>query len=89
LQLSFRRDIGHRGGVTITIEVRQIPPSNAKRLPDTMFLGLKMRQPAAYSVVETLRDRRSVIIRALKPEDRNAMLSAVGGVSAQSLYCRF
>jgi len=48
-----------------------------------------MTQAAAYSVVETLRDGRSVVIRALRPEDRDAMLSAVGRVSAQSLYRRF
>ena len=44
---------------------------------------------ATYSVLEKLRDGRSVVIRALKPEDRSAMLSAVGRVSAQSLYRRF
>ena len=48
-----------------------------------------MTQAATYSVVETMRDGRSVVIRALKPEDRSAMLSAVGRVSAQSLYRRF
>jgi GNAT superfamily N-acetyltransferase len=48
-----------------------------------------MTKTAAYSVVETLRDGRSVTIRALEPEDRSAMLSAVGRVSAQSLYRRF
>jgi GNAT superfamily N-acetyltransferase len=48
-----------------------------------------MTKTAAYSVVETIRDGRSVTIRALEPEDRSAMLSAVGRVSAQSLYRRF
>jgi ribosomal protein S18 acetylase RimI-like enzyme len=48
-----------------------------------------MTKPAAYCVVETLRNGRSVTLRALKPEDRSAMLSAVGRVSAQSLYRRF
>jgi RimJ/RimL family protein N-acetyltransferase len=48
-----------------------------------------MTQAAAFSVAGTLRDGRSVTIRALRPEDRNAMLSAVGRVSAQSLYRRF
>jgi len=48
-----------------------------------------MTKAVAYSVVELLRDGRSVTIRALKPEDRSAMLSAVGRVSAQSLYRRF
>lgn len=42
-----------------------------------------------HSVVETLRDSRSVTIRALKPEDRGAVLSAVERVSSQSLYRRF
>jgi RimJ/RimL family protein N-acetyltransferase len=44
---------------------------------------------ADYFVLETLRDGRSATIRGLKPEDRSAMLSAVGRVSAQSLYRRF
>ncbi len=44
---------------------------------------------ADYFVVETSRDGRPVTIRALKPEDRSAMLSAVGRVSSQSLYRRF
>jgi RimJ/RimL family protein N-acetyltransferase len=48
-----------------------------------------MIEAAAYSAVETLRDGRPVTIRALKPEDRSAMLSAVGRVSAESLYRRF
>ncbi|HLX14267.1 MAG TPA: GNAT family N-acetyltransferase [Bradyrhizobium sp.] len=42
-----------------------------------------------YFVVEALRDGRSVTIRALKPEDRSAMLSAVRRVSSESLYRRF
>jgi GNAT superfamily N-acetyltransferase len=48
-----------------------------------------MTKAATYSVLEKLRDGRSVTIRALKPEDRSAMLSAVGRVGAQSLYRRF
>jgi RimJ/RimL family protein N-acetyltransferase len=46
-------------------------------------------EAAAYSAVETLRDGRSVTIRALRPEDRSGMLSAVERVSAQSRYRRF
>jgi len=42
-----------------------------------------------YSIQETLRDGRSVTIRSLRPEDRSAMLSAVGRVSAEALYRRF
>ena len=48
-----------------------------------------MVDAGAYFIVETLRDGRSVTIRALKPEDRSAMLSAVRRVSPQSLYRRF
>jgi GNAT superfamily N-acetyltransferase len=48
-----------------------------------------MMQAATYSVAETLRDGRPVMLRALKPEDRDAMLAAVGRVGAQSLYRRF
>jgi RimJ/RimL family protein N-acetyltransferase len=48
-----------------------------------------MVEAAAYFVVETLRGGRSVTIRALKPEDRSAMLSAVRRVSSESIYRRF
>ena len=48
-----------------------------------------MPMAATFSAHETLRDGRPVTIRALKPDDRSAMLSAVGRVSAQSLYRRF
>jgi GNAT superfamily N-acetyltransferase len=48
-----------------------------------------MVDAANYFVVETLRDGRLVTIRALSPQDRSAMLSAVGRVSSQSLYRRF
>jgi RimJ/RimL family protein N-acetyltransferase len=46
-------------------------------------------QAAAYSAAETLRDGRRVEIRALRPDDRDALFAALGGVSAQSLYRRF
>jgi ribosomal protein S18 acetylase RimI-like enzyme len=48
-----------------------------------------MPKAATFSTRETLRDGRSITIRALQPGDRSAMLSAVGRVSAQSLYRRF
>lgn len=43
----------------------------------------------SYSVVETLRDGRSVEIRALRPDDEAQMLAAVARTSPQSLYRRF
>jgi hypothetical protein len=48
-----------------------------------------MTGAATYSVREALRDGRAVVIHAIRPENRSAMVSAVGRVSAQSLYRRF
>jgi RimJ/RimL family protein N-acetyltransferase len=42
-----------------------------------------------YSSIEALRDGRTLEIRALRPEDREGMLAAVGGTSERSLYRRF
>jgi RimJ/RimL family protein N-acetyltransferase len=44
---------------------------------------------AKYSESETLRDRRGVEIRALRPEDRDDLLAAVGRIGTESLYRRF
>jgi len=49
----------------------------------------KMSDAASHWAVETLRNGKRVEIRALRPEDRDPMLAAVGRVSAQSLYRRF
>ncbi len=48
-----------------------------------------MSDIAAYSAIETLRDGRRVEIRALRPEDRDDLVAAVGRTSTQSLYRRF
>ena len=48
-----------------------------------------MIDAARYSAIETLRDRRGVKIRALRPEDRSDFAAAVDRTSAQSLYRRF
>ena len=45
--------------------------------------------PSRYSARETLRDGRSIEIRALTPGDRDALLEAVGRMSDQSIYRRF
>ena len=42
-----------------------------------------------YSVIETLRDGRPIRLRALRPEDRQDFMAAVGRASSQSLYRRF
>jgi RimJ/RimL family protein N-acetyltransferase len=44
---------------------------------------------ADYSATERLRDGRTIEIRALRPEDRDDMLEAIGRTSAQSLRRRF
>ena len=44
---------------------------------------------AQYSEAEALRDGRRVEIRALRPEDRDDFLAAVGGIGTDSLYRRF
>jgi len=42
-----------------------------------------------YSAVEVLRDGRTVEIRALKPDDRDSLLAAIGRASTQSVFRRF
>jgi len=42
-----------------------------------------------YSATEAMRDGRRLDIRAFRPGDRDALLSAVGRASTQSLYRRF
>jgi RimJ/RimL family protein N-acetyltransferase len=44
---------------------------------------------ATYSAVETLRDGRSVEIRALRPDDRPELLAAVDRTGRETLYRRF
>ena len=46
-------------------------------------------EAVAYSAFETLRNGRRAEIRALRPDDRDGLISAIGRVSAQSLYRRF
>ena len=48
-----------------------------------------MLDAADYSTVESLRDARSVEIRALRPEDRADFLSAADRIGPQSLQRRF
>jgi len=48
-----------------------------------------MRKAADYSTKERLRDGRTIEIRALRPDDREDMLAAIGRTSPQSLRRRF
>jgi ribosomal protein S18 acetylase RimI-like enzyme len=48
-----------------------------------------MIEAANYHVTELLRDGRTVIIRALRPDDREELLAAAGSLNTQSLYSRF
>src|SRR6266446_10132891 len=45
--------------------------------------------PAAYSVHEVLRDGGSIYIRAIRPDDRERLLTHFRSLSAQSKYYRF
>jgi len=46
-------------------------------------------EPSNYSAVERLRDGEGIEIRALRPQDRHALIAAVGRTSTESLYRRF
>ena len=48
-----------------------------------------MPTTAAFSTIDVLRNGQRVEIRALRPTDREDMLTAVGRTSTQSLYRRF
>jgi RimJ/RimL family protein N-acetyltransferase len=48
-----------------------------------------MQKAADYSAEERLRDGRSIEIRALRPDDREDMLAAIGRTSPASLRRRF
>jgi GNAT superfamily N-acetyltransferase len=48
-----------------------------------------MIDAANYSATETLRDGRTVEIRAQRPQDREAMHAAIARISSGSLYRRF
>jgi RimJ/RimL family protein N-acetyltransferase len=48
-----------------------------------------MPKAAEYSAMERLRDGRTIEIRALRPDDREDMLAAIGRTSPQSLRTRF
>lgn len=48
-----------------------------------------MSAPENYSATERMRDGREVEIRALRPEDKDDMLAAVGRTGTQSLQRRF
>jgi len=46
-------------------------------------------EAGTYSAIEVLRNGREVEIRALKPDDRDALLVAIGRASTQSVFRRF
>jgi RimJ/RimL family protein N-acetyltransferase len=48
-----------------------------------------MAELAGYSTPERLPDGRMIEIRAVRPEDREAVVAAVGRASTKSLYRRF
>jgi RimJ/RimL family protein N-acetyltransferase len=46
-------------------------------------------EPSNYSVIEQLRNGEQVEIRAVRPQDRDDLIAAVGRTSSESLYRRF
>jgi len=48
-----------------------------------------MSGASVYSAIERLRDGRLIEIRALRTQDKDDLIRAVGKLSAQSLYRRF
>jgi GNAT superfamily N-acetyltransferase len=48
-----------------------------------------MVDAATYTATERLRDGRTFVVRALRPNDESEFLAAVGRVGTQSLYRRF
>ncbi len=48
-----------------------------------------MSQAASYSAMEVLRDGHAIELRALRPDDRDELLAAIGRTSTQSLFRRF
>jgi len=48
-----------------------------------------MRKAADYCAIEHLRDGRAIEMRALRPDDLEEMLAAIGRTSPQSLRRRF
>jgi GNAT superfamily N-acetyltransferase len=46
-------------------------------------------EPSNYSAVETMRNGERMEIRALRPQDRDDLVAAVGRTSTESLYRRF
>jgi RimJ/RimL family protein N-acetyltransferase len=48
-----------------------------------------LSEPSNYSVIETLRNGQRIEIRALRPQDREELIAAVGRTSSESLYRRF
>ena len=48
-----------------------------------------MLEAANYSAAETLRNGERILIRALRPEDREGIIAAVASIGSASLYRRF
>jgi GNAT superfamily N-acetyltransferase len=47
------------------------------------------KELSRYSALEKLRDGRKIEIRAIKPQDRDEMMKAIGRTSDESIYSRF
>jgi GNAT superfamily N-acetyltransferase len=58
-------------------------------LPESQeALTMNRKDIARYSVMERLKDQRSVTIRAIRPSDKGLIMEALRGLSADSVYFR-
>ena len=49
----------------------------------------KTEDLSSYHAIESLRDQRTVTIRAIRPDDKGLIIDGLNNVSAESLYRRF
>jgi len=50
---------------------------------------MKTEDLSSYHAIESLRDQRTVTIRAIRPDDKGLIIDGLNNVSAESLYRRF
>lgn len=83
------QDVGLSQSRTHAESLIQINLSEELAVPSSRWEELSMPAPESYFVTESLRDGREVEIRALRPNDKDDMLMAVGRTGTQSLHRRF
>jgi GNAT superfamily N-acetyltransferase len=57
-------------------------------MPEKEVMPVKKNDIANYAFTESLRDRRPITIRAIRPDDKGNLIDALNKVSPESLYRR-